>query len=53
MFGSDWPVCRLAGEYEQVWSALNEILIGVTKEKYRRVFGTNAIEFYDLDVGSQ
>jgi L-fuconolactonase len=48
MFGSDWPVCLLAGSYQQVWDALREALGEMTAEQNRNVFGINAARFYGL-----
>ncbi len=49
MFGSDWPVCRLAGEYEQVLSAFHETLAPHLNERSRAaIFGANAERFYKL-----
>jgi L-fuconolactonase len=50
MYGSDWPVCLLAGEYGEVKSALEEALPPLSPEDRARVFGGNAISVYDLDV---
>jgi L-fuconolactonase len=49
MFGSDWPVCLLAGSYDQVIGALNEILATkLDKDKEEKLFGLNAARFYKL-----
>ncbi|SDL33545.1 L-fuconolactonase [Catalinimonas alkaloidigena] len=48
MFGSDWPVCRLAGEYDQVVQLLDDYLSGYSKEEQARVWGQNATQFYKL-----
>jgi L-fucono-1,5-lactonase len=50
MFGSDWPVCTLAGSYGQVLGALEQHLLrlGVTPAEHRRIFGETAREFYRL-----
>jgi L-fuconolactonase len=50
MFGSDWPVCELAGSYEQVHAALVEVLGPLGDSENARVFGGTAKEFYRLDV---
>ena len=50
IFGSDWPVCLLAGSYDQVVQVLTDALgarMGETEE--RRLFGGNAARFYKLD----
>ena len=48
MYGSDWPVCELAGSYEQVHSALVEVLGELSPSEHARVFGGTAKEFYRL-----
>ena len=50
MFGSDWPVSRLAAEYGQVKSALEAALPRLTAAQEAAVFGGNAIRFYRLNV---
>ncbi len=45
MFGSDWPVCLLAGNYDRVIDALQTILNGRAEAA---VFGDNAARFYKL-----
>ena len=48
MFGSDWPVCLLAGSYGQVKKIIEGFLTGVPAEGRQKIFGGNAIEFYRL-----
>ena len=49
MWGSDWPVCRLRGEYGD-WFAAAEALTGDLPAKARsRVFAGTATAFYRLD----
>jgi len=50
MYGSDWPVCLLAGTYSAVKTALEEALSPLSPEEWADVFGGNAVRFYDLDV---
>jgi L-fuconolactonase len=49
MFGSDWPVCRLAAEYGEVVNALRTVL-GARLGPYEieKVFRRNAERFYGL-----
>ncbi len=49
MFGSDWPVCLLAGSYQQVVAALAENLSDLSPLEQRKVFGDVATRFYRLD----
>jgi L-fuconolactonase len=50
MFGSDWPVCELAGSYEQVSNALVESLGSISEGERALVFGGTASQFYQLPV---
>ncbi|MGO4842993.1 amidohydrolase, partial [Rhizobiaceae sp. 2RAB30] len=45
MFGSDWPVCRVAGEYGDVLTAAMLSLPAELRSD-ARVFSTNAERFY-------
>ena len=49
MFGSDWPVCELAGTYQQVYDALLEALGPISAEEHRQIFGGTAARFYGLE----
>jgi L-fucono-1,5-lactonase len=49
MFGSDWPVCRLAAEYGEVVNALRTILgVRLGPQETEKVFRGNAERFYGL-----
>lgn len=50
MFGSDWPVCELAATYEQVYSALVQVIGTVSEAEREMIFGGTAQKFYGLDV---
>jgi L-fuconolactonase len=50
MFGSDWPVCELAGSYEQVYATLNELIASLSATEKSAILGQNAIDFYGLNV---
>jgi len=51
MFGSDWPVCKLAGaEHGQVVKLLRDILDQYKEEEREMVFRKNAIDFYKLSI---
>jgi L-fuconolactonase len=49
MFGSDWPVCALAGTYAQARQALVEALGPLSESERDLIFGGTAIRFYGLD----
>jgi len=46
-FGSDWPVCLVAGSYARVIDACRELVPPAARA---RVFGANAAELYRLPV---
>jgi L-fuconolactonase len=51
MFGSDWPVCLLAGSYDRVVGVLRQILSSrMSEENERKLFGENAAQFYKLSA---
>ncbi len=49
MFGSDWPVCALAGSYSQVVGIVENYIAAFSPEEQAAVMGGNASEFYKLD----
>jgi L-fuconolactonase len=48
MFGSDWPVCLLAASYKQVKDLLEDYVSRKAPAAKEKIFGANAIRFYDL-----
>jgi L-fuconolactonase len=50
MFGSDWPVCLLAGTYGQVVELISKYIEHHSEEDRQKVFGLNAARFYKLRV---
>ena len=49
-WGSDWPVCLLAGNYGQVMQLPEKILKpGATEHQWAQFMGGNAQRFYQLD----
>ena len=48
MYGSDWPVCELAGSYERVYRALVEVLGPISESERTAIFGGTAEKFYGL-----
>ena len=49
MFGSDWPVCELAGSYRQVHDVLQELISGLSDSEQEQIFSKTAISFYGLE----
>jgi L-fuconolactonase len=48
LFGSDWPVCELAGDYGRVYEALSEALGPISASERQAVFGATAARLYGL-----
>ncbi|MEV5891742.1 amidohydrolase family protein [Nonomuraea fuscirosea] len=49
MFGSDWPVCLLAAEYDQVSQAADELCAGLSEAERAEVFAGTARRAYRLE----
>jgi len=49
MFGSDWPVCLLAGSYGQVVKASTSNLGELSTGERQDIFGNNAARWYRLE----
>jgi len=47
-FGSDWPVCLLAGSYEKVLAVINTFCQQVSLPERENILSGNAIQFYQL-----
>jgi L-fuconolactonase len=50
MFGSDWPVCELAGTYQQVHDTLCELTEQLSPAEKDAIFGGTATQFYQLNL---
>lgn len=50
MFGSDWPVCLLAGDYAAWYHLLREFASELSSTEQERIFGGTAAEAYGLAV---
>ncbi|WP_020529195.1 amidohydrolase family protein [Flexithrix dorotheae] len=48
MIGSDWPVCKLSGDYEEVMEIVTDYIGSLSKLEQKQILGENAIEFYGL-----
>jgi L-fuconolactonase len=49
MYGSDWPVARLATSYERWLDVVGEVLSGYPEKDRRAVFAGTATAVYRLD----
>src|SRR5690606_27989660 len=51
MFGSDWPVCLLSGNYDEVLGIVNNYMARYSTPDQEKVFYKNALSFYRLEIG--
>ncbi|NBE94248.1 hypothetical protein FE391_46085 [Nonomuraea sp. KC401] len=49
MFGSDWPVALLAGDYAKVWRETGAVLSGLPAAGRAAVLGGTATRFYGME----
>lgn len=48
IFGSDWPVCRLAGNWKQVLAAFTQACGPIPQEDRNKILGDTAVSYYRL-----
>jgi L-fuconolactonase len=48
MYGSDWPVCLLAGSYDQVIDLVKNYIKDFSADEKAKIMGSNATSFYNL-----
>ncbi len=49
LFGSDWPVCLVASEYDLVVKTLEDYMVQLPIEQQEMIWSGNAKKFYKLD----
>lgn len=50
MFGSDWPVCLLAGDYHQIKNVVAQFSGNFSKSEQQKIWSGNAMAFYELEL---
>lgn len=48
MFGSDWPVCNVAGGYDRMITIVKNYSSKLSADEQNDFWGNNAIEFYNI-----
>ena len=48
MYGSDWPVCLLAAEYDEVVAVAESLTEDLSAAEREAVFGTTAARWYGI-----
>ena len=50
MFGSDWPVCLVAGDYSEVKKLVTDFISTFSPNEKNLIMYENAINFYNLKI---
>jgi len=50
MIGSDWPVCKLAGEYQEIMNLVSDYINDFSDHEKNAILGGNAIKAYKLKI---
>lgn len=50
MFGSDWPVCTLAGSWKEVLAAFTQACGPIAADERAKIMGQTAVKFYGLKL---
>jgi L-fuconolactonase len=50
MFGSDWPVCLLSGDYAEVAGSIKDFVAQLSAVEQAAIWGGTAARFYGLDT---
>jgi L-fuconolactonase len=50
MVGSDWPVCRLAGEYDEVMAIPLQFIQILSDSEREKLLYRNAMECYQIEI---
>lgn len=48
LFGSDWPVCLVAGNYSKVKGLTTNFISKLSLDEQKNIMGANAIKFYNI-----
>jgi L-fuconolactonase len=50
MYGSDWPVCLVAAEYEEVFSLVDRFTDSLSSDEKAAIMGETAKDFYGINL---
>jgi len=48
VYGSDWPVCLVAADYEKQFGVVKQFIKSLSKDEQQMILGENAVRFYHL-----
>jgi L-fuconolactonase len=52
LYGSDWPVCLLAGSYGRILDALTQTIAHLSAGERAQILARSAVELYGLQLPS-
>jgi L-fuconolactonase len=52
LYGSDWPVCLLAGSYGRILDALKRTIAHLSAGEREQILARSAVELYGLQLPS-
>lgn len=47
-FGTDWPVCLVAGSYKEVYEVVDRFIAGFSEDEKEKIMGKNTADFYKI-----
>jgi len=50
MYGSDWPVCRVAATYGEMLGIAQAYVAKLSTDEQSKFWGGNAVKFYSLKL---
>lgn len=50
MFGSDWPVCKVAAEYPAVIDIINQHIVKLSADEQAQIWSKTCQEFYNINL---
>lgn len=50
VYGSDWPVCLVAGSYKEVLDLVRNRIARLSQDEQERIMALNVIDFYNLTI---
>jgi L-fuconolactonase len=50
LYGSDWPVCNVAGGYDAMLGLVQDYFAAFSAAEQEAIFGGNAVRFYKIDT---
>ena len=53
MYGGDWPISVLSGDYERVFDGLSEVIVELSEADQKNIWSESAKNFYNLEISER